>query len=314
MPREGYNVTDPINIALPDLVHQFYALPLDFEPRTNQSHSNNGYVTLSYIIERASGQSYNDYLRENIFQLLGMNSTSQDNAQDVFANRASGYTTEADEHIHYDLQNIHNSYGAGSLHSTIEDLNTWGQAFHTPGAILSSASLNAMFANGYGINQVTYDNRTLITHAGRDFGLISSTLYFPDDNVTIVLLSNYDRIQVSSVSKDLVAIVFDKPYPLPQKIERQETPLNSTALQEYPGAYKLVSEHWNYTAFQDGNQLYYTSAVPHETVKLFHESNDTFFVTSESSDSFIFTRDNSGKIDGFNMTSGTGIDRAVKVS
>lgn len=43
MPREGgYNVTDPTNIALSDLVHRFYALPLDFEPGTNYSYSNNG--------------------------------------------------------------------------------------------------------------------------------------------------------------------------------------------------------------------------------------------------------------------------------
>jgi hypothetical protein len=85
-------------------------------------------------------------------------------------------------------------------------------------------------------------------------------------------------------------------------------------LQEYTGTYQAVGVQWNYTVFQDGNQLFYTSSVPKETVKLFHENNDTFFVTSESSDSFRFTRDNSEKVDGLNMTSGTGIDRVVKIS
>ncbi|MGZ4849262.1 MAG: serine hydrolase [Halobacteriota archaeon] len=314
MPREGYNVTDPVNMALSDLVHQFYSAPLLFQPGTNVSYSNNGYVTLSYIIEQVSGQSYDQYLRQNIFQPLGMTSTGQENASDVVPNRATGYTTEGGKLIHYDLQNVHNSYGAGSLHSTIDDLYRWEQAFHTQGAILSSASLDAMFANDYGINQATYLNRAVLRHAGRNFGFISQTLNFADDNVTILFLSNYDRIPVSTVTKDLVAIVFGEPYSLPQRIDRQETPLNATALQAYTGTYELVSEHWNYTVFQDGNQLYYTSSVPYETVKLFHESNDTFFVTNESSDSFIFTRDANGTVSGFNMTTGTGTDTTIKVS
>jgi hypothetical protein len=129
-----------------------------------------------------------------------------------------------------------------------------------------------------------------------------------------VWLSNYDRTYVANLTKDLIAITFGGPYSLPQRIDRQQTPLDATALQEYTGTYQAVGAPWNYTVFQDGNLLFYTSSVPKETVKLFHESNDTFFVTSESPDSFIFTRDNSGKVDGLNMTSGTGTDRAVRIS
>lgn len=315
MPREGgYDVTDPTNIALPDLVHRFYALPLDFEPGTNYSYSNNGYITLSYIIEQASGQSYDEYLYQNIFKPLGMNSTGGQETSDIVPDLACGYTTEAGTLINYDLQNIHNVYGAGSLHSTTEDLYRWGQVFQTPGAILSSASVGAMLEHSYGISKVTYDNRTLVSFTGRNFGYISQVMYFPDDNVTIVWLSNYDRTYVANLTKDLIAITFGQPYSLPQRIDRQQTPLDATALQEYTGTYQAVGAPWNYTVFQDGNLLFYTSSVPKETVKLFHESNDMFFATSESPDSFIFTRDNSGKVDGLNMTSGTGTDRAVRIS
>jgi len=314
MPREGgYDVTDPTNIALPDLVHRFYALPLDFEPGTNYSYSNNGYITLSYIIERASGQSYDEYLYQNIFKPLGMDSTRGQETSDIVPNLACGYTTEAGTLINYDLQNIHNVYGAGALHSTTEDLYRWGQVFQTPGGVLSSASVGAMLEHGYGITKASFENHTVVSFTGRNFGYISQILYFPDDNVTILWLSNYDRTYVANLTKDLIAITFGGPYSLPQMIDRQETPLNATALQDYIGTYQAVGVPWNYTVFQDGNKLFYTSSVPKETVKLFHENNDTFFVTSESPDSFIFTRDNSGKVDGLNMTSGTGIDRAVKI-
>lgn len=170
-----------------------------------------------------------------------------------------------------------------------------------------------MREHSYGITKVAYDNRTVVSFTGRNFGYISQTLYFPDDNVTILWLSNYDRIQVVNVLKDLVAITFGEPYGRPQRIDRQQTSLNAAALQEYTGTYQGVGVSWNLTVFLDGNQLFYASSVPKETVKLFHDNNDTFFVTSESPDSFIFTRDNSGKVDGLNMTSGTGTDRVVKI-
>jgi hypothetical protein len=140
------------------------------------------------------------------------------------------------------------------------------------------------------------------------------TMYSPDDNVAIAWLSNYDRTYVTNLTKDLIAITFGDPYSLPQRIDRQQTPLDATALQDYVGIYLLVGAPWNYTVFMCGNQLFYTSSVPKETVKLFHENNDTFFVRSESSDSFLFTRDNIGKVDGFNLTAGTGTDRAVRIS
>ncbi len=55
--------------------------------------------------------------------------------------------------------------------------------------------------------------------------------------------------------------------------------------------------------------------MPRETVELFYEGNDTFFVTPESKDSFIFTRNSSGKVDGLKMFTMEGnYDNTVKVS
>jgi len=271
---------------------------------------------LSYIIQQASGLPYDEYLRQNIFLPLGMTSTGQDNARDVFANRASGYTTMDGKHIHYDLQNIHNSWGAGSLHSTTEDIFRWERAFHTPGAILSSQSLDAMAEYGYGIIKDVMDNRTVIGHGGRNFGFISYTLYYPDEDVTIIFLSNHDRTPMVSLPKDLSAIVFNEPYSLPQKIDRKAVPLTAEAIGEYTGTYAPEWEKtFTYTVFPVGNRLFYTSVVPRETVELYFEGNDMFFVTPESADSFIFTRDDKGKVDGLKMYTLEGMyDEAVKVS
>lgn len=263
-----------------------------------------------------SGRTCDAYLRKEIFEPLGMTRTGQDNARDVFPHRAGGYTTMDGEYIHYELQNIHNSYGAGSLHSTIEDLHRWEQAFHTPGAILSARSLDEMSEYDYGIVTAELNNRTVMGHGGRNFGFISYTLYYPDEGVSILFLSNHDQATMVTLPRDLSAVVFDEPCSLPQRIHRTATPLPADAHAEYTGIYAPVWEEiWTYTVFTNGGRLFYTSVVPPETVELFSEGNDTFFVTPESADSFIFTRDDAGEVDGMVMYTMEGnCDEAAKIS
>lgn len=298
----AFPITDPKDLSLTETMERIAVLPLTFEPGKGYTYSNNGYVMLSAIIENASGISYDNYLKQNIFLPLGMTSSGQDNARDVFSRRASGYTTMDGKHIHYDLQNIHNSWGAGSVHSTTDDLFRWERAFHTPGTILSPQSTTAMLENDYGIVTGITKNRTVNGHGGRNFGFISYTLYYPDEDVSIMFLSNYDRTPMGSLPTDLSAIVFGEPWSLPQKIERKAVPLSGSALAEYTGIYVPEWERtWTFTVYPEGNRLFYQSAMPSETVELFYEGNDTFFVTPESNDAFIFTRNTAGKIDGLKM-------------
>ncbi len=316
IPSEGaYVTTDPVDFTLPELVKRITALPLSFEPGTGKTYSNNGYITLSYIIEKASGLSYEEYLRQNIFLSLGMTATGQDNRRDVFANRASGYTTMAGKHIHYEPQNTHNRYGAGALHSTTEDVFRWMRAFHAPSTILSQQSSDRMVQNDYGIVKAQINGRTVIGHGGRAVGFISYTIYYPEEGVTIIFLSNHDRTPMVTLPKDLAAIVFNESYELPKRIERKAMPLTPEALKEYTGVYMAEWEKsWTFTVFHKGSRSFYTSTFPRETVELFFEGNDTFFVTPESADSFIFTRDNNGKIDGLKMYTLEGMyDKAVRV-
>jgi CubicO group peptidase (beta-lactamase class C family) len=309
-------ITDPDDLPLQRAVDLISAMPLTFVPGSSYTYSNNGYIVLSYIIEKASGMSYNDYLERTLFLPLGMNSTGQDNAREVFPNRASGYTTINGKHIHYDLQNIHNSYGAGSLHSKTGDLFIWERAFHTPGTILTPGSTAAMIENNYGIVEGVVKTRTYTGHGGRNFGFISYTLYYPESDVSIMFLSNHDRTPMCTLPHVLSAIVFGQSYTMPQKIDRKAVPLTPALISEYTGTYAPVWERsWTITVFPRGDRLFYSSVTPRETVELFYEGNDTFFVTPESTDSFIFTRDSCGKVNGLNMYTMEGVsDLSGKVS
>ena len=134
-----------------------------------------------------------------------------------------------------------------------------------------------MTDNNYGIVKAVVNNRTVTMHGGRNFGFISYTLYYPDEKVAIIFLSNHDRTPMATLPRDLSAIVFGESYSLPQKIERKAVPLTPEAFEEYTGVYEpLWEETWTYTVFTDGERLFYESAVPRETVELFYGGDDTF--------------------------------------
>src|SRR6266576_695609 len=65
--------------------------PLDFEPSTTFSYTTYGYTLLGTVIEGASGMSYIDYMRENVFKPAKMSHTQADNVYDIILNRARGY-------------------------------------------------------------------------------------------------------------------------------------------------------------------------------------------------------------------------------
>ncbi len=315
IPSEGaYITTDTDIIPLSELAGKIMQLPLEFEPGKGHTYSNNGYITLSYIIEKVSGMTYDEYLRKYIFKPLEMNSTGHHNSRDVFKNCASGYTTVAGRHIHYEPQNIHNRYGAGGLHSTTEDLFKWMCALHQK-RIISADLYGSMIENDYGLVKGRIKDHIIIGHGGRAVGFISYTLYFPESRTAIIFLSNHDRTPMATLAKDLSAIIFDEEYSLPEKISRKALSVPAERLEQYAGVYAMEWEKsWTYTVFTRGNRLFYTSTFPKETLELFYEDVDRFFVTPESSDTFTFIRDDSGDIEGFTMYTLEGAnDKAVKI-
>ncbi len=92
---EKFDATPKSRIrTLQDYLGLFASDPLLFEPGTSRRYSNAGYVVLGLIIEKITGQSYYDYVRENIYGPAGMTSSDSFMQDAVVANRAVGYTSE----------------------------------------------------------------------------------------------------------------------------------------------------------------------------------------------------------------------------
>ena len=115
----------------------------DFEPGTKYQYSNSGYLLLTYIIEKASGKSYGDFVQESIFVPLGMKNSGLYDNKEVLKNVACGYTSNDGklENVQYIDMSI--PAGAGALYSTIDDMFLWDQSWYTEKLVKSKHGKNA---------------------------------------------------------------------------------------------------------------------------------------------------------------------------
>lgn len=192
------------------------ASPL-FKPGEKVAYSSQGYMLLGYVIEKASGESYEDFVRKNILEPLKMNSTGVEHQKMIVKQRAAGYTRDKDKSLInaplYDLSYIS---AAGGLYSTTEDLYLWEQALHTQ-KLLKQSSLTEMFKPGlenfgYAWEMVRLYNHQLIRADGRSFGFSTSLVRFPDDKVTVIVLSNIETAGAHKIADALAAIIFGEKY------------------------------------------------------------------------------------------------------
>lgn len=204
-------------ISLPDLLAQFANQPLDFIPGQQFAYSDSGYVLLTAIIEAVSGMSYEDFLREQFFDSLGMTRTGYDFLRDNLTEPAIGYQlTPGGPQRAVDTESSWAS-GAGALYSTVQDLYLWDQALNSE-QVLEKTSLQSMFtpwiemgqgySYGYGWEIGQIAGRKAQTHAGNIFGFGSFMARFPEDDATIIVLGNGLQLSPRLIAEELAIILF----------------------------------------------------------------------------------------------------------
>jgi D-alanyl-D-alanine carboxypeptidase len=121
--------------SLNDYLPLFAGQPLLFQPGSERRYSNGGYIVLGLIVEKASGETYCDYVQENIYRPAGMESTGHLDADIPADNVASGYTRNWDEGDHGTEPRRNNFYSrpargssAGGGYSTAMDLFKFAMA------------------------------------------------------------------------------------------------------------------------------------------------------------------------------------------
>ena len=181
---------------LVDYLPLFASEPLEFAPGTNNRYSNGGYVVLGLIVEKASGKSYFDYVREHICEPAGMRSTGHFEADVPVPDVASGYTLIWDGEEHPGEPRRNNMYtrpargsSAGGGYSTADDLLKLVAALKA-GKLSAPGVSRAVAESGVGI-------------AGGAPGISAYVGILPETGHTIVVLSNYDPPSALTVGREM---------------------------------------------------------------------------------------------------------------
>jgi CubicO group peptidase (beta-lactamase class C family) len=198
------------------LIARFRDLPLEFTPGSRWSYSNSGYLLLGAIIARTSGQPYADFLRDRIFTPLGMADTAYDDDHPPLGSHATGYLSPHVLPVFIAMSELD---AAGALASTVGDLARWDRALRA-GAIGSAAARAQMMTAhiacpaggcalatdvGYGDGWflADVDGDRYVYHWGRIDGFRSSNGFFPDLDVTVIVLSNLETIDTFGIASRL---------------------------------------------------------------------------------------------------------------
>jgi CubicO group peptidase (beta-lactamase class C family) len=240
---DGYDTFDRFPHTLEQVVAKFAGLPLQFAPGSTQRYSNSNYNLLALILEKVSGESYEHYLRQHIFEPAGMRESGLDgDASRLIPSAASGYNTAGisgfEKAPYLDWSN---KTGAGSMYSTVDDLYRFDRALNTD-ILLKKATQQKYFLesddNFYG--WYTWNSRLghrLLAARGHGPGFTAELDRFPDDDVTIIMLSNsYETASQHPITDALAAIVFGQEYSPPPPMHAVAIP--DTLLASYAGQYQ----------------------------------------------------------------------------
>lgn len=287
--------------------------PLDFAVGEKYAYSNSGYFLLGTIIERASGKTYADFLQEKIFTPLGMKQSGYDSPIRVIKNRASGYARQGGEFVNATYMDMSIPYAAGALYSTTEDMLAWDQALYTE-KLVSRKSLDETFTPfksnyGYGWSIQKKFDRNQISHGGNINGFASDLIRFPDDKITVVVLSNVQSAPAGRIGSDLSAIVFGADYQIPK--ERVEIAVDQKLLEKYVGDYELSAPKIVLNFTLENGKLF-GNLGGQSKFQLSAESETVFF-SKDVNLQITFNKDAQGQTTGMTFSQGGAVIQAKRI-
>jgi len=230
---------------LPEIVAKFANLPLKFEPGEKYSYSNSNYNLLALILETITRQSYSEILRRSLFQPARMTNSGHDgDVSKPILLAAAGYVPAGlkgyDKAAYVDWSN---KTGNGSLFSTVDDLFRFDRALQAE-ILLKSSTCRTYFAEGVGNRYGWYIGRRLghrvMSAKGRSPGFVAELDRYPDDDLTVILLSNsYSSVTQDPIAAAIAAVAFGERAPVPNV---HAAILPQLTLSSYEGHYQFGAD------------------------------------------------------------------------
>jgi Beta-lactamase class C and other penicillin binding proteins len=192
------------------------------EPGTRYSYSSYGYNLLGAIIESASGKSYGDYMRDNVWQPLGMTDTRMDDPLEVIPNRVRGYQMVDGKIKNSEFVDISSRFAAGGTRSTVVDLLKFAKGLNA-GKLLSKDSYEAMWTSlatkdgrytdySLGWETTPVNGHFTVAHSGGQQETRTLLYIFPAQNFAIAAAINFEGGTPEAYVTRLFQLIADEPW------------------------------------------------------------------------------------------------------
>lgn len=299
--KPGYPQRAPQDTTVAAQIDSFKNDPLQFEPGSAWRYNNSGYYLLGAIIEKLSGQPYHQFLAQRIFVPLGMDHTAYEGHERSQWPSAAGHSPLEKGFGAARPLGKNQSYAAGELVSTVDDLAKWDAAVGRE--LLKPATWQRALTSyrlsdgkdshyGYGWEMSLIQGEPTIGHSGSTRGFRSYGLRLPNKGVYVAVLTNGDAGTVvpDVVARRAAAVAIGKPLP-----EFREVALDAAALDAVAGVYSLDKD--TQRVFRRDGEFLSLLRTGRGPLVLKAMSADAFFVP-DTVDWLVFQRDGGGKVTG----------------
>jgi CubicO group peptidase (beta-lactamase class C family) len=290
---------------------------LNFTPGTEFLYSNSNYNLLAKIVEAVTDTTFESWIHDNIFAPIGMEHTyfveSNNPKENVIAN---SYVYNGRNYLPF--SNNLSALGSSSLKSSTSDMLKWLINFNRKtlggngafnkitrkGNLNNSKTINY----GYGLNITEIKKKKVYLHDGAWGGYRSATVFFPEDTVGVVILSNNGTLYPEKMLNDIFEILFGNEKSKENEFVEQE--INDAFFALCAGKYQQVDDKSCYlTFFKDGDEYFVN--IYNKDLKLYAKSDSVFFI-KEAKAEFVFHLKN-GKVNSHSLNQNGNSYLALKV-
>ncbi|MCS3531444.1 serine hydrolase [Chryseobacterium sp. JUb7] len=204
----------------PEIMVDFFKNePVDFAPGEKFEYNNSGYVVLGYIIELISGDSYESFIKKNIFEKAGMTHSYYATDRQIVPKRAYGYHKKESGYVNKTMISFSIPFSSGSLMSTVDDMLKWQNALSQNTLLTSIESQKAFqkytlnngekFTYGYGWHLKDINGISTREHGGSIFGFKSMGVYIPEQDIYVIGFSNCDCHSPTEITRNIAKMVLE---------------------------------------------------------------------------------------------------------
>jgi CubicO group peptidase (beta-lactamase class C family) len=259
-------------------------------------YSNTNYNLLTIIIERISGKNLNEFAKEKLFKPLEMNfSCYKISNQQTFENLAIGY--QFTDGKYFSNSSSQESYGAGSMASTVEDISKWIGVLNGNNSEFKSLSKfliqceklengeKANYARGVMVDK--YKGFQTISHSGFGWGGQSQLITIPEKNIGVIIMTNLESINPTPISYQILDLFLTE-----KTKEKSNTKkhFQNENFKTFIGHYKEMNSAMKMEIFVENDTLKAKGSQAKKGIGLLAFAKNKFYRMNNQSVTYDFTR------------------------